>query len=291
MKDHSEEVSLSMNEIVATIREIAEGANHQAEDSEKLVKEISVLGEVIQKNTDSSQELTLASDAIWHASEEGLHSVNSLEVITKENEAAFQSIFNIIHTTNDNAGQIGKAIELISSLAGTTKLLSLNATIEAARAGEAGRGFAVVATEINKLSEQTEASVKIIDDVLKLLKENISSASYKSKEVQEAVKHQSLGVADTKDKYLVIMNALRNINLQISNLNEVSKDMELSRSNVMSFGMNVSSISEEFAASTQETSATSQEVLEVVRQISQVGEEVDGLVVEIKALVEQFHLN
>ncbi|MBB2184453.1 methyl-accepting chemotaxis protein [Lachnospiraceae bacterium MD1] len=291
MKLNSEDVSKSMNEIAMTVQEIADGAGHQAEDSEQLVNEITLLGEVVQKNTASANELTIASNVIQKASEEGLSSVNALENITVKNEDAFHSIFEIINITHENAGQIGKAIEMISSLAGTTKLLSLNASIEAARAGEAGRGFAVVAEEIKKLSEETEASAKIIDNVLITLKENIYSASSQSKEVQEAVKLQTSGVADTKEKYLAIMEALNNINKQIVSLNEVSKDMEKSRNNVMNIGMNVSSISEEYAASTQQTSATTQEVLAAMTQINQIGEEVDDLVIEIKALVDQFKIS
>lgn len=290
MKAHSREVKDSMIEIAGAIQEIAEGANHQAEDAERLVSEITLLGEIVQKNANSAQELELASKEIQAASEKGLDSVNALENISAQSAAAFQAIFEVIHTTNENTGQIGKAIEMISSLAGSTKLLSLNATIEAARAGEAGKGFAVVAEEINKLSGQTEAATKIIDHILKTLKDNIMSAGDKSREVQETVMLQTAGVADTKSKYLSIVNALDHINQQIYSLNEVSKNMEQSRTHVLNIGLSVSAISEENAASTQQTSSSIHGILSAMEQINLIGENVNDMGAAITLLVEQFRL-
>ena len=79
-----------------------------------------------------------------------------------------------INETQDDADANNEVIEktrhlrtlvaLIHDVASQTNLLALNAAIEAARAGDAGRGFAVVADEVRKLSQQTEISVKKIEE-------------------------------------------------------------------------------------------------------------------------------
>ena len=79
---------------------------------------------------------------------------------------------------NEISGKIEKALkdvtvvekisdltDAIMAISTQTNLLSLNASIEAARAGEAGKGFAVVATEIGNLANQSQQTVKEIENI------------------------------------------------------------------------------------------------------------------------------
>ncbi|MET0137732.1 MAG: methyl-accepting chemotaxis protein, partial [Sphingobium sp.] len=66
--------------------------------------------------------------------------------------------------------EISGALDLISSVARQTSMLSLNASIEASRAGEAGRGFAVVAAEVKSLSHDAQRAAHEIDRKLDLVR-------------------------------------------------------------------------------------------------------------------------
>ena len=64
---------------------------------------------------------------------------------------------------------VRSAVSVVDRIRGNAKrsnILALNASIEAARSGDAGRGFAVVATEMGKLSNDSDNSVKEIDSAL-----------------------------------------------------------------------------------------------------------------------------
>ncbi len=290
MRTNSNEVNVSINEIASTVGEIAESAGNQAEDTEHLVDELGSLGDVVKQNSKSADELSLASHQIKAVSNEGLKVVNQLDEITQKNQDSFHSIFEIINTTNDSAVKIGEASGLIAEIADQTNLLALNAAIEAARAGASGKGFSVIAEEIQKLSEQSTASTKVIDSMLKELTNNISNANIQSNVVKEAVLIQATSVNETKEKYFAIADTVDNINKEITALDSVSKKMEQSRSHIMDVVTNLSAIAQENAASTEETSATTEEVNASMAIINEVCEEVDNLVTELKTLIDRFIL-
>ncbi|MBA4358298.1 MAG: hypothetical protein C0405_11315, partial [Desulfovibrio sp.] len=136
--EHIGEVATAMDEMTATVIEVAKNAGRAAEGAD---------------NTRRSAE---NGARVVESSVKAINTVQDLTVQLKTNMVA-------LHTQADGIGQI---MGVISDIADQTNLLALNAAIEAARAGDAGRGFAVVADEVRKLAEKTMKATKEVAEAV-----------------------------------------------------------------------------------------------------------------------------
>ncbi|GAB6126212.1 methyl-accepting chemotaxis protein [Humidesulfovibrio idahonensis] len=126
------ETATAMEEMNATVLEVAKNASQAAESSNT----------ARNKAMDGAQivaQVVAGIDTMKHVS---MTMKEDMGVLGKQAEG------------------IGQIMNVISDIADQTNLLALNAAIEAARAGDAGRGFAVVADEVRKLAEKTMTATK-----------------------------------------------------------------------------------------------------------------------------------
>ncbi|GAB6127022.1 methyl-accepting chemotaxis protein [Humidesulfovibrio idahonensis] len=163
------ETATAMEEMNATVLEVAKNASQAAESSAnarmKAVEGAKIVSQVVAGiNTMQNVSLTMKED---------------MGVLGKQAEG------------------IGQVMNVISDIADQTNLLALNAAIEAARAGDAGRGFAVVADEVRKLAEKTMVATKEVGEAISGIqhgtKKNLENVERAVSTVEEAtgLAHQS----------------------------------------------------------------------------------------------------
>ncbi len=145
-----EQVATAMNEMTATVHEVARNAALSAEATRNADNEVQNGKQVVTATIAGINEL---ASEVEHAGE-------------------------VIHKLAADSDHIGTVVDVIRGIAEQTNLLALNAAIEAARAGEQGRGFAVVADEVRTLASRTQASTDEIQNMIHALQDSAREASH-----------------------------------------------------------------------------------------------------------------
>jgi len=149
-RQHSgtDQVATAMNEMSATVQEVASNSAQAAEAAHAADTE----------GADGRQVVSTAMDTINGLAQEVERAAEAIDKLEADSEA------------------ISKVLDVIRDIAEQTNLLALNAAIEAARAGEQGRGFAVVADEVRTLAQRTQDSTQEIRSMIETLQSGARNA-------------------------------------------------------------------------------------------------------------------
>ena len=240
-------VATAMNEMAATVNDVANNAANAAKAANQADKEAESGSQVVGHTISAINTLT---DSVNHSSEK-----------LSEVEVEVVNISNILN--------------VIRGIADQTNLLALNAAIEAARAGEYGRGFSVVADEVRSLAGRTQESTQEIQNIIEKLQVGTQSTVTVMNQGKLQAEQCVEQANDTSTALQAITNAIsviNDMNMQIASASEQQSSVaESINENVI----NVKRIAEDNAAASNQTQSSSSE-------IAQLAEKLRELVVQFK---------
>ncbi|MCR4588592.1 MAG: chemotaxis protein, partial [Lachnospiraceae bacterium] len=276
LTESSEETMSAMEEVSSGTTETANSVQEQLEMTETIQDSVN---DVKSASTTISQRMQDASDAIG----EGRDNINVLLKKVAASETAGNKVVAELEDLNTHTAQMQEIVEMITSIASQTTLLSLNASIEAARAGEAGRGFAVVADEISKLADQTSQSTgditKLIDNLSSKLKEVVQSIN----QLMDSNREQNDCANSAATNFQQITESADAANEEASALATVVSKLEDANANIVNSIQTVSAISEEVSAHASGTLSSSEKNAEIVSDVSRI---IESLTADAKRLEE-----
>ncbi|VAW94882.1 Methyl-accepting chemotaxis sensor/transducer protein [hydrothermal vent metagenome] len=184
-------VATAINEMAATIQEVASNTAAADESARQAREETSSGLQVVEDN------------------------VRITNALASEIEKAAQ----VIQELKADSQGIGTVLDVIRGISEQTNLLALNAAIEAARAGEHGRGFAVVADEVRTLASRTQESTIEIQEMIEKLQQGADSAvivmDHGIETVGNSVK-QASQTGESLGTITAVVNKISDINAQIA---------------------------------------------------------------------------
>jgi len=246
-KDQTMMVVTAINEMGATVNEIA-GNAAQAADTARNADTESNTGQVV---------VTRARDTINQLS-------NDVEQVGE-----------VIESLATHTKSIGGILDVIRAVSEQTNLLALNAAIEAARAGEAGRGFAVVADEVRNLASRTAVSTNEVQIMIDKLQSEASRA-VDAMTQSRARSIEGVTAVDEASKSLMGISEqighITDMNIQVAAATEEQSTV------VEDINRNVTEISD----ITQRTADTSEAVAQASQSLNQLAHRLDTLVASFK---------
>jgi methyl-accepting chemotaxis protein len=144
ISEGAHQVSTSASEVASASEALAQGSTEQA----SAIQEINAsINDIAEKTKQNAEEADNAAGLMSQAIED-----------VKKGNAEMQEMVVAMQDINKSSASISKIIKVIDDIAFQTNILALNAAVEAARAGEAGKGFAVVAEEVRNLAAKSSAA-------------------------------------------------------------------------------------------------------------------------------------
>ena len=178
----AESESASAEELAATSQQLAESSDILSMKTDESMTNLSELSEWEGIVDDNVKKVESTSRDLLDKSVENEKLLNDLHTINAEVSDSMKATTYITKKLSEAVQEIGVTLNLISDISNSTNLLALNASIEAARAGEAGRGFAVVATEVGNLANSTQESLKVVQNVIERVQQNVKDITMQVEE-------------------------------------------------------------------------------------------------------------
>jgi twitching motility protein PilJ len=183
-------LNLTLSDVKESSQTVSDGADQMTNDASVILEAVRDQSNKIREASSSVNSIADSVQAVAFAAEQSSEVAEMQRNVTEQGReavkntiAAMNAIREQIQNTakrikrvGESAQEIDEIIELISDTTEQTNVLAMNASIQAAAAGEAGRGFRAVATEVQRLAERSDQSLRKIVGLIRTMQSETQNA-------------------------------------------------------------------------------------------------------------------
>ena len=280
----SEKVASSTDTSRSTSLQLAESAEHQAQEIAGVSAAINEMAITIDQVSSNSAESAAVAERSVSIAKNGTavvrNTIDGMDTIREQ----IQDTSKRIKRLGESSQEIGDIVSLINEIADQTNILALNAAIQAAMAGEAGRGFAVVADEVQRLAERSATATKQIAGLVKTIQndthEAVASMEQTTAEVVKGAElANSAGVALEE-----IETVSTNLAELIQDISEAAKHQATTSSHISNTMNVIQEITSQTLSGTNDTAASIGDLAEMAVEMR---ESITGFILPDDSVPEQ----
>jgi len=267
---HAGHLSGAAEELSIVTGQTNEGVQEQQKETDQVataINEMSATVQEVARNAESAAEAARNADSETRVGQQVVsQTMTEIDKLAHEIERAT----SVIHKLESDSENIGSVMDVIRGIAEQTNLLALNAAIEAARAGEQGRGFAVVADEVRVLASRTQESTQEIQEMIERLQSGASEAVTAMNESQEKAQETVEQAAKAGTSLETIATSVSNINDMNTQIAGAAEEQSAVAEEINNSIVNISKIAVSTAEGANSTARSSESLKELATNLQQV---------------------